>query len=187
MELVVKNSPANAGETRDAGSIPESERSPGRWHGNPFQYSCLENSMDRGAWWVIVPGPQELNKTEPHSPTPTTHTNKSKKTRISDSFMKLSCDSTFSWIFHLPFPKAFETSGLRFILVQNDIPLKWITSGISPFLLPFFMLKGGPIKNMSTFQCPNPVNVILVGKRVFADVIKLRTSRWIIWIICVLC
>ena len=60
-----------------------------------------------------------------------THNNKSKKTRINDSFMKLSCDSTFSLIFHLPFPKALEIVGLRFIIVQNDIPLKWITSGIS--------------------------------------------------------
>ena len=39
-----------AGDTRDAGSIPESGRSPGVGNGNPYQYSCLENSMDRGAW-----------------------------------------------------------------------------------------------------------------------------------------
>ena len=43
-ELVVKNPPANAGDIRDMGSIPESGRSPGRRHGNPLQYSCLENS-----------------------------------------------------------------------------------------------------------------------------------------------
>ena len=46
-ESVVKNLPANAGNT---GSIPGSGRSPGGWHGNPLQYSCLENSMDRTAW-----------------------------------------------------------------------------------------------------------------------------------------
>ena len=56
MEPVVKNPPANARETRDASSIPESERSPGRWHGNLLQYSCLENSMDRGAWRATVRG-----------------------------------------------------------------------------------------------------------------------------------
>ena len=43
-------------ETRDTGSIPGSERSPGGGHGNPLQYSCLENLMDRGAWWATVHG-----------------------------------------------------------------------------------------------------------------------------------
>ena len=52
--LVVKNLPANAGDRRDAGSIPGSGRSPGEGHSNLLQYSCLENSMDRRAWWVIV-------------------------------------------------------------------------------------------------------------------------------------
>ena len=48
---VVKNLPAKAG---DMGSIPESGRSPGEGNGNPLQYSCLENPMDRGAWWTAV-------------------------------------------------------------------------------------------------------------------------------------
>ena len=51
--LVVKNSAANAGHIRDQGSIPGSGRSPGEGNGNPLQYSCLKNSMDRGAWWDI--------------------------------------------------------------------------------------------------------------------------------------
>ena len=46
---MVKNPPANAGDIRDAGSIPRLGRSPGGGHGNPLLYSCLENSMDRGA------------------------------------------------------------------------------------------------------------------------------------------
>ena len=46
---VVKNPPANAGDAGDAGSIPGSGRSPGEGNGNPLQYSCLKNSMDRGA------------------------------------------------------------------------------------------------------------------------------------------
>ena len=54
MALVAKSLPANAGGFRDAGSIPGSERSSGRGHGNSFQYSCQENSMDRGAWWAKV-------------------------------------------------------------------------------------------------------------------------------------
>ena len=50
---VVKKSACNAGGT-DVGSSPKSGRSPHRGHGSPFQYSCLENSMDRGAWQTIV-------------------------------------------------------------------------------------------------------------------------------------
>ena len=45
---MVKNLPASTGDARDAGSIPELERSPGVGNGNPLQYSCLENSIDRG-------------------------------------------------------------------------------------------------------------------------------------------
>ena len=56
MVLVVKSLPANAGDLRDADPIPESGRSPGGGHGNPFQYSCLENLMNRGAWWATVRG-----------------------------------------------------------------------------------------------------------------------------------
>ena len=52
--LVVKSPPANAGNARDAGLIPESGRTPGVGNGNPFQCSCLKNSIDRGAWWTIV-------------------------------------------------------------------------------------------------------------------------------------
>ena len=50
--LVVKNLLANAGDIRDAGTIPGLGRFPGGGHGNPFQYSCLENPMDRGTWWA---------------------------------------------------------------------------------------------------------------------------------------
>ena len=47
---MVKNLPVNAGDLRDVGSIPGSERSPGAGYGNPLQYSCLENLMDKAAW-----------------------------------------------------------------------------------------------------------------------------------------
>jgi len=53
---VIKNPPTNAGDTRDAGLIPGSGRSPGEGNDNPLQYSCLENSMDRGVWWATVHG-----------------------------------------------------------------------------------------------------------------------------------
>ena len=52
---MVKNPPANAGDVRDMSLIPEWGRSPGGGHGNPLQYSCLENPMDRGAWQATVP------------------------------------------------------------------------------------------------------------------------------------
>ena len=51
---MVKNLPANAGDLRDAGSIPGWERSPGKGNGNPLQYSCQEKPMDREAWQATV-------------------------------------------------------------------------------------------------------------------------------------
>ena len=63
--LVVKNPPDNAGDVRDSGSIPGSGRPPGEGHGNPLQYSCLEDPMDRGAWWATVPGVSESQSDVP--------------------------------------------------------------------------------------------------------------------------
>ena len=54
--LVVKNLPANTGDVREVGLISGLGRSPGEKHGNPVQYSCLENPMDAGAWWATVHG-----------------------------------------------------------------------------------------------------------------------------------
>ena len=54
MALVIKNIPANVGDLRDEGSVPGLGRSLGGGHGNPLQYSCLENPMDRGDWWATV-------------------------------------------------------------------------------------------------------------------------------------
>ena len=53
---MVKNLTANVEDLREAGLIPGLERSPGVGRGNPLQYSCLENPMDRGAWWATVQG-----------------------------------------------------------------------------------------------------------------------------------
>ena len=60
---MVKNPPANAGDERDAGSIPGLGSSPKEGHGNPLQYSCLENPMDKGAWQATVHGVEELDMT----------------------------------------------------------------------------------------------------------------------------
>ena len=70
---VVKYRPANAG---DKGLIPGLERSPGGGHGNPLQYSCLENSVNRGAWRATVHRIAELDMTEQ-----STHETLSKKSR----------------------------------------------------------------------------------------------------------
>ena len=64
MAQMVKNPTCNA---RDLGSIPGLERSPGGGHGNSFQYSCLENPKDRGAWWATIHGIAESDMTEGHS------------------------------------------------------------------------------------------------------------------------
>ena len=60
----VKNLPAGAGDTRDVGSVPGSGRSPGGGDGNPFEYSCLENPINKGAWGATVHSVAELNMTE---------------------------------------------------------------------------------------------------------------------------
>ena len=62
--LVVKNPPAKAGDIRDTGSVPGLGRSPGGRHGNPLQYSCLENFMDRGVWQATVHGVPKSQTTE---------------------------------------------------------------------------------------------------------------------------
>ena len=56
---MIKNPPVDAGDTRDMGLIPGSGRSPGGGNGNPLQYSCLENSKDRGTWLQSI-GPQRV-------------------------------------------------------------------------------------------------------------------------------
>ena len=62
--LVVKNPPASEGDVRDLGSVPGLGRSLGGGHGNPLQYSCLENPMDTGAWRATVHSFTESDTTE---------------------------------------------------------------------------------------------------------------------------
>ena len=60
MVLLVKNLPANAVDIRDVDTVPGLGRYPRGGHGNPLQYSCLENPMDRGAWWLQSIGSQRV-------------------------------------------------------------------------------------------------------------------------------
>ena len=64
MALMVKNPPAVARDMRDVGLISGLGRSPEGWHGNPLQYSCLENPMDIGAWHTVHGAAKSLNMTE---------------------------------------------------------------------------------------------------------------------------
>ena len=61
--LICSDPPANAGDAGDTGLIPGSGRSPEGWNGTPLQYSCLENSMDKGTWWATVHGVAESDAT----------------------------------------------------------------------------------------------------------------------------
>ena len=84
---VIKNLPANAGDTGDTGWIPRWGRSPGEGNGNPLQYSCLENPMDR-AWWTI----QSMGATKSQTPLSActcidTHTHK--QTLCTDAWMHM--------------------------------------------------------------------------------------------------
>ena len=81
MALVVKNPPVTVGDVRDAGSIPGLGRAPGEGNENPSQYSCLENPMDRGAWWATVHGFARVGhdlatKPPPRTATKTQHSQK---------------------------------------------------------------------------------------------------------------
>ena len=64
VSLVVKNPLANVRDIKDACSVPGLGRSPGGEHGNPFQFSCLENPINRGTWWAIVHRVTESDTTE---------------------------------------------------------------------------------------------------------------------------
>ena len=83
--LSSKESTCNTRDTTDSGSIPGSGRSLGKGNGNPFQYSCLGNSMDRGAWWVTVRG---ITKGQT-KPSYSTHTHTHSSTHASPPFLPI--------------------------------------------------------------------------------------------------
>ena len=106
---VVKNPPANAGDTGDAGSIPGLGRSPGGGNVNPFQYSCLENSRDRGAWRATTYGVTKSRSwlkqlsTPPH---PTPH----QGLYLVSSCYRLHC--SYSWMGLMSPSRSYTSQGL---------------------------------------------------------------------------
>ena len=106
---MVKNLPANAGGARDAGSIPGSRRAPGGGNGNPLQYSCLGNPMDRGAWWAAVHG---VAKSQTRLSTQHTHTHTFSVIAIVFSFV--------TGLFHLT--RCPEVSFVLYSICQNVLP-----------------------------------------------------------------
>ena len=66
-DSVVKNLPVNAGDTGDVGLIPGLGKSPGEGNGNPLQYSCQVNPMDRGTWWATVHGGHKETQLSMHA------------------------------------------------------------------------------------------------------------------------
>ena len=77
-DVEVKNLFASAGDTRDMGLFPGSWRPSGVGNDNSFQYSCLENPMDRGVWWSTVHGITKIRKDQAHTEYTHTHTQKHK-------------------------------------------------------------------------------------------------------------
>ena len=117
LALMVKNLSANAGDKRDVGSVPGSERSPEGGHGNQHRYSCLENSMDRGAWQATV----HSSVCGPLSPT-------SKPTTVHwilllSSHSSYSSLVTFSWLMSPAFKDAYYFTGCIQI-IQDNLPIK---------------------------------------------------------------
>ena len=107
--LVGKEPACNAGDAGDMGSIPGSGRSPGGGHSNPLQYSCLENPMDRGAWWAIAHNSQSQTRLKWLSMHASfSHLMKNKKKQI---ILLILCFSTVV-IYPFPSPQPGAMQGL---------------------------------------------------------------------------
>ena len=110
-KLVVKNLPANAGEVRDPGSVPGSGRFPGGEHGNPLQYSCLENPMGRGAWRATVRGVAQSQRRLKRLNTRTVQVNGRVETRTQSQF----CTLLVTFLLPPPTPTPDQSFGERYL------------------------------------------------------------------------
>ena len=122
--LAAKNPPADAGDARDASSIPRSGRSPGGGHGNPLQYSCLENPTDRRAWRATVH--RVVNSRTPLSVCTLTHTHSHTHTHtVRDTPLPSSLGRGWRSLYQAClFPVAYVTNDHKLsILKQNKFGL----------------------------------------------------------------
>ena len=94
-----KESACNAGDAGDVGLIPGLGRSPGGGHGNPLQYSCPENSMDRGAWWVQSMGGNKLGMTEHAHIYTSCHVSKMLSRKRASAYRIIKCTQTFMFMY----------------------------------------------------------------------------------------
>ena len=119
MELIVKNLPANAGDIRDTGSIPGLGRSPGGGHGNPLQYSCLDNPMDRQAWQTIA---HRVPKSRTRLKQLISHTRKGHYWPLSCSSQKLKkhLDQFHQQVLSIPSPKHKNTCWIYPLLTLSS-------------------------------------------------------------------
>ena len=113
----VKNLPANAGDTRYVSLIPELARSPGEGNGNPLQQPCLENPMDRGAWWATVHG-------------------------VTKSWTRLRDYATTKYIYTSEYCAAFKALFSKTLLFPAHLPVFWATYlfPLSPPVVMFLMV-----------------------------------------------
>ena len=147
---VVRNLPANASDARDSGSIPELGRSPGVGNGNPFQYSCLDNSMDREAWQGYNPWDcKELAMTD--------------RTHTYTSYSK--GGSQIGWAMLSGFPKPWMWKSMT---PGESSQTKWWEMIITHVL--FMRLKLGGKKNSMWFHCIMPL--MCLGSPCFTFVSK---------------
>ena len=124
----VKNLLANAADARDTGSIPGSGRFPEGGYGNPRQYSCLENSIDRGAWWATVHGITK-SQTRLSTHTDTDNENMAKRKRHDVSNILFSPRGEFPWAIMIILIRYSQKKSLFYNLLN---PFIWInTSSLS--------------------------------------------------------
>ena len=124
--LMVKNPSASAGDIRDVGLITGSGRFPEGGHGNPPQYSCLENPMDRGAWWATVHG--VANKAHEVTEVTCTHAYRTLSRCCSlvclDVWETLTIPRPWNWFHNLPtqtfIPLCYVYENLIFFSLKNS-------------------------------------------------------------------
>ena len=161
--LAVKNLPANAGDIKDVSSIPRSGRSPGGGYGNLLQYFCLENPMDKGAWWATVHRVAKSQKWLKWLNTHThTHTHTHKNFIISGPTLKSLIGFVLIFLYSV-------REGSNFILLKMDIQFSQhhcmfltLLSKVSSSWIYFWALHSVPLVYMLSL-CQYLTVLVIVG------------------------